>query len=368
MYFLLLISIAFFFRNVYADENYGADEYFYNGVEKYLSDDLEGARKDLYKAYAKDKMNQEVSSFLVKVLAELTVEKVKTGSYSEAYDYTRKAMEVSPKDKKLVKCCEIVKELKSSGLSPKKSLEELRLYQKKVDNLNKQTNLINQYCQKAEDYYKDGEYKKALKECEKVFKLDSQNQTAKQITENSQAKITEAENQKKQSSAKQKEKKPKKLPKSVKAEDTGDKEKKLAELEQDKKKMMSEYFNTGTKFYMNGRYAEAIKEWEKVLEIDPSHKQSKSAIEKAKNEQREKKKTETAKDGDTKKNKPETAAKDKNILMTEYFNKGTALYMDGRYSEAIKEWKKVLKLDPSHEQSKIVIEKAKQKQREKKKS
>ncbi|MBA3065121.1 tetratricopeptide repeat protein, partial [bacterium] len=61
-------------------------------------------------------------------------------------------------------------------------------------------------------------------------------------------------------------------------------------------------------------------------------------------------------------------AKDKNILMTEYFNKGTALYMDGRYSEAIKEWKKVLKLDPSHEQSKIVIEKAKQKQREKKKS
>ena len=47
--------------------------------------------------------------------------------------------------------------------------------------------------------------------------------------------------------------------------------------------------------------------------------------------------------------------------MREHYNKATKLYEQGKYKKAIKEWEKVLKLDPDHKQSKNSIEKARQK-------
>jgi len=43
-----------------------------------------------------------------------------------------------------------------------------------------------------------------------------------------------------------------------------------------------QHFGKATAFYVRGEYRKAIKEWEKVLEIDPNHKLSKQKIEKAK--------------------------------------------------------------------------------------
>ena len=57
--------------------------------------------------------------------------------------------------------------------------------------------------------------------------------------------------------------------------------KKEAARELKKKELMSEYYNKGVNYYQKGKYKKAIKEWEKVLKIDPNHEQSKKSIEKA---------------------------------------------------------------------------------------
>ena len=55
--------------------------------------------------------------------------------------------------------------------------------------------------------------------------------------------------------------------------------KKLTEAE--KKSLMSNHFKEANQLYQQGKYVEAIEEWEKVLELDPNHKLSKIKIEKA---------------------------------------------------------------------------------------
>jgi len=47
-------------------------------------------------------------------------------------------------------------------------------------------------------------------------------------------------------------------------------------------KEMEKHYIRATTYYKKGMYKEAIAEWEEVLKIDPNHKQSKEAIEKAK--------------------------------------------------------------------------------------
>jgi len=49
-----------------------------------------------------------------------------------------------------------------------------------------------------------------------------------------------------------------------------------------KKNRMSEHFNRATRLYNEGKNEEAIKEWEKVLKIDPDHQLSKDKIKNAK--------------------------------------------------------------------------------------
>ena len=51
---------------------------------------------------------------------------------------------------------------------------------------------------------------------------------------------------------------------------------------QAKIKQMKKHYMRATRYYKKQMYKEAISEWEKVLKIDPNHKQSKEAIEKAK--------------------------------------------------------------------------------------
>ncbi len=49
-----------------------------------------------------------------------------------------------------------------------------------------------------------------------------------------------------------------------------------------KVRQMKKHYMRATRYYKKRMYKEAIREWEKVLKIDPNHKQSKEGIEKAK--------------------------------------------------------------------------------------
>jgi len=59
-----------------------------------------------------------------------------------------------------------------------------------------------------------------------------------------------------------------------------DKKKELSETE--KKTLMKKHFGKATQLYLQEKYKEAIAEWEKVIEINPSHNLSRQKIEKAK--------------------------------------------------------------------------------------
>jgi len=56
-------------------------------------------------------------------------------------------------------------------------------------------------------------------------------------------------------------------------------EKKLREVVDRNEKQMKVYFGNGMSYYRNGEYEKAISEFEKLLEIDPSHRQSLKMIE-----------------------------------------------------------------------------------------
>ncbi len=107
--------------------------------------------------------------------------------------------------------------------------------------------------------------------------------------------------------------------------------------------IMKKHFMRATEYYKNKNYGKAVKEWRKVLDIDPSHKLSLAKIAAAK----------------------EHIVKEKEIMkqkkMKEHFSKATVYYIKGEYAKAIKEWKKVLELDPGHELSRRKIMMAQEK-------
>lgn len=57
---------------------------------------------------------------------------------------------------------------------------------------------------------------------------------------------------------------------------------------EEKVEIMKEHYKKATNYYKKGKYEKAIKEWEKVLEIDPNHKNSKICLEKARKKLKEK--------------------------------------------------------------------------------
>jgi len=52
--------------------------------------------------------------------------------------------------------------------------------------------------------------------------------------------------------------------------------------------MKGNYFNDAVKFYEKGEYKKAIEQWEKVLELDPEHSESKRLIRQAEEKLNEK--------------------------------------------------------------------------------
>ena len=105
-----------------------------------------------------------------------------------------------------------------------------------------------------------------------------------------------------------------------------------------KEKLMRNYYSNGLEYYYNGQYEKAIEMWEKIQELEPGHQQSLERIKRAKEmlglseEER------------------------KLRFMKECYGLGTSYFQRGDYEKAIKEFEKILAIDPNHAQSKRMLE------------
>ncbi|MBN1383279.1 MAG: tetratricopeptide repeat protein, partial [Elusimicrobia bacterium] len=97
------------------------------------------------------------------------------------------------------------------------------------------------------------------------------------------------------------------------------------EREIEKKKMMREHYLEGLKYYNDGKYNEAIAQFEKILKLEKNHPQSKRLIEQCKVKIDE--------------------------VSTELYNKGLEEYTKGNFEGAVLLWEKAYEL--THEDVKI---------------
>lgn len=102
-----------------------------------------------------------------------------------------------------------------------------------------------------------------------------------------------------------------------------------------KKEAMRRYWGKGFSYYQKGEYEKAIAELEKILELDPSHFESRRLIKQAKEK--------------IKKRRSEKEIERR-------YTHGLKAYSEGRLQEAIKEWKEALKLDPGNEKIQKALE------------
>jgi len=107
------------------------------------------------------------------------------------------------------------------------------------------------------------------------------------------------------------------------------------------------HFEQATTYFKNKQYGEAIREWQKVLDIDSTHQLSRSKIKKA-NQILEEMEVE----------RQAYTTKQQKRKMQIHFLMATEHFQAKEYVEAIQEWEKVLEIAPDHELSQEKIRKA----------
>jgi tetratricopeptide (TPR) repeat protein len=113
---------------------------------------------------------------------------------------------------------------------------------------------------------------------------------------------------------------------------------KLQAEKETKGKATKRYWGKGFGYYQKGEYEKAIAEFEKILELEPTHPQSKRLIKQAKEKLQQKIQVEE---------------------VEKHYTQGLKAYHAGRLEEAIKELEIALKLDPKNEEIRILLERTK---------
>jgi len=170
---------------------------------------------------------------------------------------------------------------------------------KKIDEERKEK--LKKHLDRAMEYYEKEEYEKSVSEFKEVLKLEPQHEQSKSML---------------------------------------DKIDRIAG-----KSRMKKFWESGVNYYREGRYAEAIAEFEEILKIDPSHPQSKNFIDRAKKEMRR------AEEEKNKKEQEEKNKKEAEKLYTE----GLKAYSSGNLVEAIEKLKKAQNLFPESEKIKSAL-------------
>jgi len=185
------------------------------------------------------------------------------------------------------------------------------------------------------DYYAEGQFNKAIKEWKEVLRIDPTHRGAKDYLKKARDKIAR-----------------------VNSREKG----KKGGARSAKEEKIEVYYRQGINYYLAGGFKEAIRQWEEVLKMEPSHNGARGYIAKAKErlkisgegigysdyeEEIEEYVRELEKTG--------TTGEEKEELITMHYQDGLVAYAHGDLSQAMKEWRIVLKLDPEHKKARRAI-------------
>ncbi|MDH5662096.1 MAG: tetratricopeptide repeat protein, partial [Elusimicrobiota bacterium] len=132
---------------------------------------------------------------------------------------------------------------------------------------------------------------------------------------------------------------------------------KVAEIKKEEKARMSRetvdkrYFR-GIDYYAEGQFNKAIKEWQEVLKLDPTHRGAKEYLKKARDK--------VARANSRGKGSKDEARNPREEKIEVYYRQGINYYLAGEFKEAIGQWGEVLKMDPQHNGARGYIAKAKE--------
>lgn len=105
------------------------------------------------------------------------------------------------------------------------------------------------------------------------------------------------------------------------------------------------HFDRGLTNYSEGRFEEAIREWDKVIKASPLQRQVYSFIQSAQAKITEKKDTAVK------------AEADKKERLTSLYNKAALLHSQGKFEESINAWHELIAADPSNNEAKKILDK-----------
>jgi len=185
------------------------------------------------------------------------------------------------------------------------------------------------------DYYAEGKFKKAIEEWDEVLGIDPEHKGAKEYIDKARDKIASANSRR---------------------------EKERLTIRKPEEEKIEVYYKQGINYYLAGEFKEAIKQWQEVLKIEPSHKGAIEYIAKAKERLKiseegigyspyEEEVEEYVKELE----KTGTTDKEKEELITMHYQDGLVAYAHGDLSQAMKEWQIVLKLDPEHKKARRAL-------------
>ncbi len=292
-------------------------------------------------------------------------------------------------------------------------------YQGKVEELTGGKQKIQVLLSSATDYYRKGQYKEALISLQEVLGLDSANIEAKQFIE----KIKIEQQQRVSPEVEQYyneglkayregllEEALTKWSKALELDPENEKTKsfynmaqKEVRVKKEKEQEIQNWYQTGVDYFLKEEYNKAVKEFEKILAINPQHQQAKEMIEKCKSTEV---RTELPVSTSTEvgvdigvstsvimiddkpveprpptlilststpeiqlqqiqpttqqmiaEQEPEVETKEQEIL--NWYQSGGDYFLKEEYNEAVKEFEKILAIDPQHQQAKEMITKCK---------
>jgi len=381
-------------REKLAAETTPSEECFQQGLADYQTGDYKSAMENFSEALFLDPDNKQAKDYLERA-GKKFLEEVGAKREFERREILRKAQTmIAEREKKIKENCErgikhyrsgefltaneafnAVLEVEPEHKEAKKYLELIKKRLQDIVNKGEFKSVNELYYAQGAIFYISGDWDKAIAQWENAIKIDPSNKELSGFMEIARKRRQEEEAVEKaevlyrdglaqynkgeiNETIKQLEEVIKFNPQHRKAQELLAKvrEKATDVKKEERERMLREtvdkrYFQ-GIDYYAEGQFNKAIKEWQEVLKIDPTHSGAKEYLKKARDK--------IARANSREKIREDKARNAKEEKIEVYYRQGINYYLAGEFKAAIGQWEEVLKMDPSHNDATGYIAKAKE--------